>query len=160
MKIACKLALILAACLSQAIVIAAEPAVNPIAEEHTLGRVFMSSAERRRLDLLRRYPESGDQPGPASPVSSTRLPAASKATKPVGYIIPTNGKSYQWIEGDFRKVDQIDAGTTNISPGIKITRHVNRGDNGAPLPETENTKHARHKQGIDAEAGDGDGSQR
>jgi len=157
-KIACRCAVLLAACSSQAF--ATEPAANPGAEEYTLGRVFMSGAERRRLDLLRQNSRSTDKPEPASPASSARRSVESKPTKAAGYIIPSDGKFYQWVDGDFRQVDRTDASKIGIFPGIEITRHQNRVDNAKPSAKTEDTEPSTHEKEIDAEAGDGDRNQR
>lgn len=132
---------------------AAEPEDRMAANDHVLGRVFMSSVERRQLDLLRKSPPPA-QSGPQRSVSQPADANQKKKPMPAGYIVPSNGRPYQWIEGDFRHVTQSEVDTSNISPSISITRHdisSANSDRSAAPPEAVISQ---QDQKLDVEADD------
>lgn len=93
----------------------------------TIGRVFLSPAERDYLDARRHLKPgpAGAEPGPDSSEDGD-----DKTPPPAGFIVGPNGKSKVWKEGDF-----VDAGTrttqTMAFPGdIEIVRHVAKDGSG------------------------------
>ena len=89
-----------------------------------LGRVFMSPAERRELDRLRRAnpaqltvqsSQSGNQ-------SSTAV-ATDKKAHPGGYIVPAQGSPYKWMDGDFQKTTRSNIDSSQLPGGVSIIRH-------------------------------------
>ena len=139
---------------------AIEPEVKPVARDTVLGRVFMSSAERRQLDLLRKAPPSTGRSGPASAGIQLTAAAQRKKPSPVGYIVPSNGRPYQWIDGDFRHVAQADVESTKLSQSIDITRHENNSVSDDSPPDSKEPASTEQGEGLDAEAGNANRSQR
>lgn len=138
---------------------ASEPEVKPVARDHVLGRVFMSSAERRQLDLLRKAPPSTGRSAPVSAATQSTAAAQRKKSSPVGYIVPSNGRPYQWIDGDFRHVAQADVDSTKLSQSIEITRHENNSASDDSLPERGEPASPTQEKRLDAEAGNANPSQ-
>lgn len=93
----------------------------------TIGRVFLSPAEREYLDARRHLkPEpAGADPGPESTMDD-----GQKAPPPAGFIIGPNGKSKIWKEGDF--VDSAASSMRTMAfPGdVEIVRHVAKDGSG------------------------------
>ncbi len=132
---------------------AAEPDERPVAMDHKLGRVFLSSVERRQLDLMRRSPpqteRAGLQRSAAQPAESQERKKAIAA----GYIVPSNGSPYQWIDGDFRHVTQAEVDATSISSSISITRHRYNSVSDDESTEREEAATLAEDQKPDVEAG-------
>ncbi len=102
--------------------VADESAVPSAGKEHVLGRVFMSNAERRRLDVLRKTQTTVENPGNASTTTAPNNSATENMPKPAGYIVPSNGSPYQWIDGDFQRVAKVEIDSASVSQDIRITR--------------------------------------
>lgn len=91
-----------------------------------LGRVFMSPAERRELDRLRNGRtklESGQvkQAGDPSLVPD----AVVKKRRPAGYIVPSSGAPYQWIDGNFQRTTQGNIESELLPGRVTVIRHNN-----------------------------------
>lgn len=113
-------------------VAADEPTETYVARKHVLGRVFMSDAERRQLDVLRKTRGTVERPGNASSTAVTTKSDKQNTSHPAGYIVPSNGSPYQWIDGDFQRVEKIDIDSTDAPQEIRITRIVNDGADDDP----------------------------
>ena len=89
----------------------------------TIGRVFLSPAQRQFLDARRHL-----KPAPAGGESSSdeKSEPTKKAPPPAGFIIGPNGRSRVWKEGDF--VDSAPAATREMAfPGeINVVRHASQ----------------------------------
>ncbi|MGI9205891.1 MAG: hypothetical protein ACR2Q3_17885 [Woeseiaceae bacterium] len=94
------------------------------AEYTNIGRVFMSPAERRELDRLRKAIPT-ELTGPIGPNASSAETAspAEPNTRAAGYIVPSNGLPYRWTDGDFRRTTRGDIGTGQLPGAISIIRH-------------------------------------
>ena len=102
--------------------VADEPTESFVAKKHVLGRVFMSDAERRQLDVLRKTRGTVENSSNASSTVAAAQAETKNTTKPTGYIVPSNGSPYQWIDGDFRRVVNIEIDSADVSQEIQITR--------------------------------------
>jgi hypothetical protein len=130
-------------------VLAVEPGTKPGTKDHELGRVFMSRAERARLDVLRKAPPSAGRSGPAGPVSQSGPSGMTKKPSPTGYIVPSSGRPYQWIDGDFRRVSAVSIDAVDSSRSINITRHEKRQDDDALRPGVEKPATSENDQAPD-----------
>ena len=93
-------------------------------DDVTIGRVFLTPAERRWLDanrnvLVRERPvrrwrvddaPSGEEPAPAS-------------DPPAGFIINSSGAESRWSRGDFVDVDGRSVRSMQFPGDVNITRH-------------------------------------
>lgn len=104
--------------------VADEPTSSYVARKHVLGRVFMSEAERRQLDLLRKTRGTVVNPGNASSTTETTNSETKNTSNPSGFIVPSNGRPYQWIDGDFRRVAKVDVDSADASQEMRISRVV------------------------------------
>lgn len=113
-----------------------------------VGRVFMSPAERQELDRLRKVIPAhsaarGSQPGSQT---STAGSANNKA-RPAGYIVPSSGTPYKWLDGDFQKTTRRDIDSGQLPGGVSIIRHRGSAtDAGRTNPSDEGTN---RKTGVE-----------
>lgn len=134
-------------------VVAVEPDIKMAAKDHALGRVFMSNAERRQLDLLRKSIPPAIMSGPVSATSQSTTAVTKKKPNAVGFIVPSNGAPYQWIDGDFRRVPKADINLTIISKALEITRHERGSTNDGQNPDEHEQKSSGETSAAEAEAG-------
>lgn len=127
-------------------VFADEPSTAFVAKKYVLGRVFMNDAERRQLDVLRKTRGTVVQTGNASRSASPTESVQKSTAKPAGYIVPSNGEPYQWIDGDFRRVPKVDIDSTEDSQEIQITKFADDDSSGKRAPMTENDDENRAPQ--------------
>lgn len=106
-------------------VFSADEETGSAIRDHEIGRVFMSDAERRRLDKLRAAVPVADGPGQAVAASQPQTDPAGRRASPVGYIVSPHGRPYQWIDGDFRTVRTAQVVETESSRSFRIIRHSN-----------------------------------
>jgi len=101
---------------------AAEPTVAPSAKEIVMGRVFTTNAERRVLDQLRKIPQTGTAAGAATSGDAAQSGPKQKPD-PAGFIVPSTGRAYQWIDGDFRRISRGEISSGQIPGTVRIIRH-------------------------------------
>jgi len=128
-------------------VLAVEPGAKPGTKDHELGRVFMSRADRQRLDVLRKVPPSA---GPAGPIPQPGTPGLTKKASPTGYIVPSSGRPYRWSDGDFHHVSAVSIDAADSSRSINITRHENLQDDDDLQPGVEKPPSSEDDQSPDA----------
>ena len=126
--------------------VADEPKTPFIAKKHVLGRVFMNDAERRQLDVLRKSQGTVATPGNASSNVVATQPESKNASKPAGYIVPSNGSPLQWIDGDFRRVSKVDIESAEDSQELQITRIADGDTSSKRAPKAENDDENRAPQ--------------
>ncbi len=124
-----------------------------------LGRVFMSPAERRELDRLRKaipaqMSAQGSQPGNQS---STAGSTNNKA-RPAGYIVPSSGSPYKWMDGDFQKTTRSNIDAGQLPGGVSVIRHKGAATDleRTNSPDESTTKEARAETVSEAETGHDD----
>lgn len=105
------------------IVYSADAETGSAIRDHEIGRVFMSDAERRRLDKIRAAIPAADGPGQAVAAAQPQTAPAGRRSAPVGYIVSPHGRPYQWIDGDFRPVRKAQVVETESSRSFRIIRH-------------------------------------
>jgi len=131
-----------------------EPPASSVASDHVLGRVFMSDVERRKLDLLRKVPRSTGGSGPADAASQSTEAAIQNKPQPVGYIVPSNGRPYEWIDGDFRHVTDVAIDSIDNSQMIHIIRHVDGSPEHENSPDVQAPGPTEKEDGLEAEVSD------
>jgi len=102
----------------------ADTGVYESAADIEIGRVFLTRAERLRLDQLRRL-----QPAAASDESTASRVAGPSDTdrprRPAGYFYSSTGQRRAWAGDDF-VVSGRSRSSTQVFPGdVVIVRHVN-----------------------------------
>ena len=88
-----------------------------------LGRVFMTPAERHELDRLRRLQPAASSAASVSTPAAPAAPAESDV-RPMGIIVPSRGRPYQWRDGDFRPVDAARIRIDTTAEDAVIKRHT------------------------------------
>lgn len=113
----------------------AEPAdIYESVDDIAIGRVFLTQAERRKLDERRTGPDHATT-AKRNPAVTTRDEAARAA----GYIINSRGSRKAWSGDDFVDASQVDTGTMRFPGDVPVVRH-------APVPQSDD----------DGEGDDGD----
>ncbi len=100
------------------------PPAPSAVEQVGIGRVFMSPAERRELDRLRKLePEPVTGPGAESVTPGTSDVPAGKRSQGAGYIVPSSGLPYTWADGDFRRTTDGNIDIGKLPGAVSIIRH-------------------------------------
>lgn len=87
----------------------------------SIGRVFLTPDERRRLDAARK------QGLPSASMSGTAAGDSNEAETPsnaAGYIVSSNGKARRWLNGDFVEAQNSPTSSTRFPGDVKIVRHI------------------------------------
>jgi hypothetical protein len=142
-----------------AVVMADEPGDEGTVNDRELGRVFMSAAERRQLDLLRTSLPATERSGATNDASQVEAVPQKRKPLAVGYIVSPNGRPYQWIDGDFRHVNDARIDATDSSRSIEITRHEPDSARQEQLPSEVEPESSETGSGLEVEAGNADRAQ-
>lgn len=113
--------LILLAIFATATVAAEETGVYETLDDISIGRVFMTDGERRRLDVKRL-----ETPAAAAPTGQEQVPVdgtPEKTSTPAGFIIRSNGEQSQWQGGDFVSNTSTALSSMRFPGEVEITRH-------------------------------------
>ncbi|MEO1202952.1 MAG: hypothetical protein AAFX10_09600 [Pseudomonadota bacterium] len=87
-----------------------------------IGRIFLTPAERRRLDQLRLAPPRSAGGAPvAAGVESTGT--GDRQRRPAGYIISSSGKRRTWTGDDFVASDGRASISTRFPGDVEVIRH-------------------------------------
>ncbi len=119
----------------------------------SLGRVFMTRAERLQLDKLRSVPQIAESISTTTN-DSIAVDAVSKSKRnPSGYILSSNGSPYSWQDGDFRKTSRKDIVDDSKDRGFEIIKHQR-------VPISEEATEPSGPASIDAESTSDDDSEK
>ena len=101
-----------------------------VRNEQALGRVFLTVAQRRRLDE-RRAAGPADH-GPAGPDQTAASAPPTRTKRAAGYIVVPSGARSTWRDGDFHVTDSsLPAQPVNFPGRVSIAVHD------APTPPVE-----------------------
>jgi len=110
----------------------------------SLGRVFMTRAERLQLDKLRKMPQIAQSVSTTNRDSIAVDTVSQRKRSPSGYILSSTGSPYKWQDGDFRKSSHRAIVDGSKVRSFQIIKHQRE-----PLPEESTDSHGLDS--IDAE---------
>ena len=135
-------------CLLPASANAGETDVYESMRDVSIGRVFLSPAERRDLDVRRANPDTG----PPTGSSPSDIEKAEPETEPAGYIVRGNSEPRYWRDGNFVETGRPAPRTLEFPGDVTVVRHTPRTAETVQQP-------TRDEDAVDEQGDDGDAAE-
>lgn len=111
-----------------------------------IGRIFLTPAERRRLDQLRLAPPRSAGSAPVA-VGVESAGATDRQRRPAGYIISSSGNRRTWTGDDFVASDGQGSLRTRFPGDVEVIRH---GEQAASIEQGPATDQAAESPANDS----------